>query len=163
MITTEFGSTSLARRRRFRRGWSVIASHRLGRRFSPPRASEGHDSCLLKKSQPLQVGSSPHRRHRKARSRLADRTDQPAAPLHNACERSFHRRLSPGDADAAPRPAIGQQLTALPHPVDVITKAVQPQKAPPLIGGRAAAIGIEVPAPVARIEHLPGVPTVSPL
>ena len=154
MITTEFRSTSSAPRCLTRRRCPVFAPNRLGqRRFGPFRASEGHDSGLLEIRQPLQVVAGCHHRHREARPRLADGSDQLAAHLRDGRERVFHPRSRPRDARVPPLLAFGQRLVALSLALDLIPKAVRLQPGRPLLG-RIAAIGIDVAARVARVEDV---------
>ena len=92
-----------------------------------------------------------HHRHREARPRLADGSDQLAAYLRDGRERVFHPRSRPRDARVPPLLAFGQRLVALSFALDLIPKAVRLQPGRPLLG-RIAAIGIDVAARVARVE-----------
>ena len=115
----------------------LLPNRPLQRRFGPLRASEGLDSSLLEAHQPLQVVAGGHHRHRKVRSRLADRTDQLATHLIDGYKHVLDPGARLGDAMVAALLTLGQPFVALALPLDLIAIAMLLEPALPIRTGVA--------------------------
>jgi len=150
----KLGSFSSANHRVSRRCSPVFYSNRVGQaRFGPLWASEGFDSGPSEIDESLQVVAGRHHRHRKVRSRLADRADQLPAHLFDGRKHMLDPGTRLGDSGVAPLLTLGQRLVALALPLDLvpITLVFQPVFARL---GRVAPIRIDVQNRVEPVEHL---------
>lgn len=152
MTATAFGSISTANHRFPGLRRPVLLPNRpLQRRFGPLRASEGRSQGLLEVHQPLQVVAGGHHRHRKVRSRLADRTDQLPTHLIDGREHVLDPGVRLRDALVAALLTFGKGLVAAALPLDLIAIAVLLE--PTLsVGAGVAPIRIDITAGVAPVN-----------
>lgn len=154
MTAAESASISPASHRLSRRCRPVFASNRPGnRRFGPCRASEGLDPGLLEVHQPLQVVAARDHRHRKGRSRLADRANRLAPHLLDGREHVLDTDTALGDTVIAPLLAFGQRFVTGAFALDLITVTLVLEPVfTPL--GPVAPVRMDSPARVERVEHV---------